>query len=478
MRSQTLRFITAAALTAAGASLYAMPSLKVASVSIGKDLQTSSTVALGEPAPAGDLQLTLTSSDPSRLVLATVPDAPGAASLTLTVKARFRKSPEFWMQALADSGEVTFTAAAPGYEPATGTVKLSSSGIIIIGPIGAPEFTTTPRAWPTKISVQTVRLNESLEKAEPQYVRGGMTVKVAVQSSNPATGELDPSTLTLPAATHAAEANFRPAKLGKTLLSVMPPSGFRVPASLNSVTATVKPPGMAVANEVVVGENLQLAVAFSLGEPAPAGGITARLTSADPKRLILSNSPTDPGKAHIDISLPGGAVTATYYLQALAGSGSVTHEAVAPGYTARTGTVWLAPSGVILSLEKHGPPDRAEVSRPETAGSHRNMFVAVLSDPKPDPLIVYTAYLDPNSRRSADITVQQLRAGLSLNVGLKTTNPAIAEMAGKTVIKGGSDHALIDFKPIVKGEAIVSVETPDGFTTPSNSTELHVIVRD
>jgi hypothetical protein len=481
MHLQSLRFILAATLTAASSYLSAAPALKAGTVNIGRNLQTWSTVTLSEPAPAGDLQLTLTSNDPGKLLIAKLPDVAGTASLTMTIRARFRESPEFWLQALGDTGEVSFTASAPGYESAVGTVKLSSSGIIMIGPMGErslSEFTTTPRAWPTRITLQAVRLNESLQKAEPQFIRGGLTVELPVESSDRKAGALDPSTLTIPAASDTAVAVFKAAGVGKTLLTLKPPAGFRVPAALHSIAATVKVPGMAVADDVVVGENLQLAVAFSLGEPAPAGGITARLASADPKRLLLSNSPTEPGKAQIDIAIPGGAVTATYYLQALTRSGSVTHEAVAPGYTPRAGTVSFAPSGVILSLEKHGPPDEAELFRPETAGSHRNMFVALLSDPTPHPLIVYTAYLDPKSRRSADITVQQLRAGLSLNVGLKTTNPAIAAMDPKTVVKGGSDHALIDFKPLVKGETIVTVETPDGFTTPSNSTELHVIVRD
>jgi hypothetical protein len=480
MHLQMLRFIMAAALAAASSSVYAAPALKARTLSIGKNLQMWSSVALSEPAPA-DLQLTLTSSDPSRLVLAKTPEVAGTASITLTVKTRFRESPEFWLQALSDEGDVQFTATAAGYETSAGTVKLSPSGIVITGPMGeisAPEFTTTPRGWPSKISLQAVRLNESLQKAEPQYVRGGLTVEVVVESSYRATGEVNPSVLKIPPATHMASAVFQPAGLGKTVLSVKPPSGFRVPAALHSLTATVKTPGMAVANDVVVGENLQLAVAFAVGEPAPPEGLTARLTSDDPERLLLSTSPTEPGKPAIDIRLPGGAVSTTYYVQALSRSGTATHKAVATGYSPRTGTVVFAPSGVILSLEKHGPPDEAEVFRPDTAGSHRNLFVALLSDTAEHPLIVYTAYLDPKSRRSADITVQQLRAGLSLNVGLKNSNPAIAAIDTTTVIKGGSDRALIPFKPVSKGESIISVETPAGFTTPSNATELQVIVRD
>jgi hypothetical protein len=480
MQLQPVNLLIAAIFMAASAFSYQSPALKAANVNIGKDLQVWSTVALSQPAPAGDVQLTLTSSDPSRLLLSKAPEAAGTASITLTVRARFRESPEFWLQALGDSGQVNFTAAAPGYETATGTATLSPSGIIMIGPMGEqmPEFVTTPRGWPTKVTLRTVRLNDSLQKMEPQYVRGGFSVEVGVQSSHAQTGQLEPSTLTIPAAADMAAAIFKPAAVGKTVLAVRTPPGFRVPASLHSLAATVKVPGMAVADDLVLGENLQLPVAFSLGEPAPAEGVTARITSNDPKRLLLSTSPTETGKPAIDLRVPGGGVTATYYIQSLSRSGTVTHQAVAPDYAPRTGTITLAPSGVILSLEKHGPPDEAELFRPESAGSHRNLFVALLSETKPHPLIVYTAFLDPKTRRSADITVQQLRAGLSLSVGLKNSNPGIAAIEPKTEIKGGSDRALIPFKALRTGETIIAVETPNGFTTPSNATELQVIVRD
>ena len=163
--------------------------------------------------------------------------------------------------------------------------------------------------------------------------------------------------------------------------------------------ATVRTPGIAAANEMTVGQNLQLAAAVSLGEPAPDGGIAITLTSNDPANLLLSTSATEQGKASIKINIPGGGVSANYYLQALGCSGTVTHTAAAPGYLTRTGTISLAPSGVIISLRTHGPPDEAEVFRPESAGGHQNLFVALLSEQKPTPLIVYTAFVDPATHR-------------------------------------------------------------------------------
>jgi len=472
------RLVTLTVIVASAA--LALPVMTPGNVSIGKNLQTWTSVGLSEPAPPGDLQVVLTSSDPGRLLLSKAPDAAGSPSITLTVKAKFRATPEFWLQALSDSGEVKYTVTAPGYEPATGTAALAPSGVTIIGPLGVaapPEFTTTARAWPTKIILQIVRLDSALKPVEPQYVRGGISAEVEITSSDPATGSVTPSRVTFGSTTDAGVVQFKPARTGKTSLSMKASPGFQVPAALNTVLATVRTPGMFVADDVVIGENLQLAAALSLGEPAPEGGVEVLLKSSDPQKLLLSASPTEIGKPSIAVRIPQGAVSATYHLQALTRSGNVTHTAEAPGYLKRTGMLTLVPSGVILSLEHHGPPDEAELFRPDTAGSHRNNFVALLSEKSPTPLIVYTAWLDPVTRRSADVTVQPLRAGMSVTVDLHNANPKVATIESKAVIKGGSDRGLAAFHPISIGETVISVVTPEGFTKPSNATELLGIVR-
>ena len=52
-------------------------------------------------------------------------------------------------------------------------------------------------------------------------------------------------------------------------------------------------------------------------------------------------------------------------------------------------------------------------------------FLADLSKLEPTHVVVWTAYLDPVTHRSADITVQPLRAGLSLTIPLTNSNPAV-----------------------------------------------------
>src|SRR4051794_14729097 len=72
--------------------------LAVPDLSVGKNLQASSTVTLLEAAPQEGLDITLRSSDPARLLLSKTPLEAGSPSIVLHVRAQFRESPEFWLQ--------------------------------------------------------------------------------------------------------------------------------------------------------------------------------------------------------------------------------------------------------------------------------------------------------------------------------------------------------------------------------------------
>ncbi len=479
MKQTCQAFLIALTVVSAFAGPGVAPLLTPGNVTVGNNLQTYTTVKFSEPVQA-DLQLTLTSSDPGRLLLAKTPDVAGSRSITLTVRARFRESPEFWLQALGDSGQVNYIASAPGYEAKTGTATLTPAAIVLIGPYGpnAPEFTTTPRGWPLKITLHSVRLDASLNSVEQQYLRGGLPLDISLTSSDHHVGALAASPVRMEPAGDTAITQFQPAAVGKTTLTVVQPPGFLMPAKLNSLVANIRTPGIAIANEMTVGQNLQLPAVLSLGAPAPEGGLAVTLTSGNPDKLVLSAAATEVGKASITINVPVGGFRATYYLQALGCSGAITYTASAPGYNSRTGTISLAPSGVIISLPAHGAPDEAELFRPESAGGHQNMFVALLSERKPTDLVVYTAFLDPATRRAADITVEPLRAGVTLAVDLKNSSPAIGSVPSRVTIKGGSERTITQFTPLSAGKTVISVATPAGFMTPSNSTELLAIVRE
>ena len=88
----------------------------------------------------------------------------------------------------------------------------------------------------------------------------------------------------------------------------------------------------------------------SLGAPAPAGNLQVTIRSLDSSKLLLSTIPTAAGSGSITLTVHAGSSSIPgFYVQALAGTGTVDFETTAPGYAPDTSTVTLNPSGFVLN---------------------------------------------------------------------------------------------------------------------------------
>ena len=478
-----MRFVFPAAAMAlswlACQSIAAEPALTAPNVTVGRNLQTYAAVTLAQVVAAPGLQVTLTSADPERLLLSKASDQPGAASITVTVMPHFRVSTEFWVQGRADSGTVTYSATAPGVGTATGTVTLAPSAIVIAGPFRLPSFPGTPKGYPAKLSVFSAMLDSSHKVAEEQQVAGGSQVEVSITNSNPEVGAVGAPKLTFTGGTSEATTYFKPAAQGNTTLGLVPPPGFTKPAALASVIAAIDLPGVAITDDVILGKNLQTPGVLCLGETPPAGGTQVTLTSSDPSKLVLSKRPDESGSGAITLSVPEGQLTAKYYLQSLADSGVVTYKATAPDFRSRVARIGLAPSGVIVAYERYGPPDEASVLRAGAANDERRFYASLTEAKKQAPhVVVWSVRLDPATGLAADITVQELRPGVSAAVTLASSNPEVGTVESPLTIASGSNHAVSKFIPLSKGETVISVNTPAGFARPKNAISVPATVVD
>ncbi|MDX2153758.1 MAG: PKD domain-containing protein [Bryobacteraceae bacterium] len=431
--------------------------LSQGSPGVGKDLQTDAQVVLTGVAPGG-ASINVTSNDPSKLLLSNTPTGAGLSTITVTIGAGFSRSPAFYLQALAANGTVTYTATSPGFGSATGTVTLSPSGIVMAGPfgLGVASFPTTTGAGPSNLTLYAAQLDASLNYVATQTLRGGMTVSVPVISSLPTVGTITVSPVSMAAGASSAGTQFQPSTAGSTTLSVGVPVGFSTPAGLRSVIATVSTPGMALTDGLTIGQDLQYHGTLVLGQAAPAGGLAVTLTSANPAALVLSASATVAGSGTLVINVPAGSNTASYYLQALAGAGSVNYTATAGGYASRTASITLGPSGVALA----GP-----------VGFGLPFFFVSLSGGLPVTLTVYTGLLDSASRTFVE--AQPLRAGLSVNVPINNTIGTVGSVTpSPAVINAGFDSAVLTFTPLATGSTVVSLSRPSNFGLSANKTSL------
>jgi hypothetical protein len=438
-------------------------------VTVGRNLEAPAKIKLDEPAPDEGLMITLRSANPDLLRISTSAEKLGTASLVVRARPGNGESQEFWLQSLGSSGTVTYTAEAPGRGTGTGTVTLAPSGILITGPYQVPKFPTTTGAVPPKIRLLAARLDSSLKFSEQQAVAGGLSLEVT--NSNPSAGRLADSPIVIRAGEGSATTQFNPGREGDVTFTIKVAPGFSTPAEFATLTASVRKPGIVVSDDQSIGHNLQVGGVLALGELAPAGGLTVTLTSSDPSRLLLSASQTEPGSESVQIKIPAEGINAVYFLQALGSSGEVEYTATAPGFRSRTGVVKLTPSGITLTPYFQGPPDEAQVLKQQTSdGSHG--FTMKESEKSPMKLIAWTAQLDAQTHRSADITVQPLRAGMSVTIPLTNSNPAVGTIASQVTIDGGSDHGSVDFVPVSAGQTEISVVTPKDFTVSANSTRV------
>lgn len=459
------------------AALFAAPKMIVpADLVVGRNLQTFGSVKLSEAAPADGLEVTIKSGNPAKLLFAAGPDKPGAASLTLRINGRYIETPDFSLHGLADSGDVTFTATAAGFETVTGSVKLAPSAIAILGPFKQPAFRTTPR-MSAKITLRTVIVDAEGKVVAAQPVAGGMTLQADLVTADSKVGSFSESKATIPGGESSVFTEFQPSGVGSTVLSVRVPAGFGIASDYKSVSVTVDQPGMGLSGEINLGKNLQVGGMVLLGEAAPAGGIDVTVTSQDPSKMLLSKDTEKVGSASIVIHIPAGESRSVYHMQGLADSGTVIHTATAQGYRTREAPVTLAPSGIMVVYSHYGPPDRAEVQRAILTRDPRP-FTTSLASKKPEHLALYLVYLDPNTRRGADITAQRLRPGITATVDLKNTNPAVANVQTRVVLKDSIEYQLVEFKPLTPGQTEISVTAPDGFMQPSNATSVAAIVNE
>lgn len=212
-------------------------------VAVGQRLQQLGTAILGQPAPAGGLQVRLTSNDPAALLISASPNVAGSPFITINVPAG-QVVLSYYLQGVGASGTATYTASAPGYVSRTGNVPLAPSGIVIAGPfgVGLSFFSTSLAAGgTTPLSISTAQLDPSTgEFVSIQPLAGGQSVSIFLNNSVPSVGSVV-SPVTLTGGNDTVTSTFKPLSQGSTLISVNTPSGFTQPARFTFISAQVNP---------------------------------------------------------------------------------------------------------------------------------------------------------------------------------------------------------------------------------------------
>jgi hypothetical protein len=428
------------------------PAFILNDASVGKNLEGVLSFALTQPAPAGGLDVTITSADATKLLVAGHQNVLGTNSLTLTLPQGVTSVSGIYLQALDSAGSIPVTVSAANYATGTATITLAHSGFVIAGPGGASIFSSN-QGISSALTVSAARLDSSLNAAEVQQIRGGYSTTVTVTSSAPDVGAIATSPLTFNAGDGSMTTQFTAGNVGSTTVTAGVPTDFTMPSTGTSVTANVSPSGLIVGG-LTVAQGLESSTQIYIKGTVPAGGIQISLSSNNPAAVLFSNTATGTGSATITINVPAGrASSLPFYVYGLASTGTATYTASAPGFGSSTGTVTLRPATVVITS--------ALAFTVTTGASNTTISVS-------------TALADP----SGTFVVQAVAGGGSVSVPVNSSNTAAGTITVSPVtIQGGSSTVTTEFDPAAVGRTTISLGVPPGFVAAaSNNTVAGTVI--
>ena len=445
------------------------PALTISASAVGDGLQRGQFVSLGSSTHGG-ITVRLISTDPQRLLLSSAAGTVGTGILDVPLN-NGTGGFTFYTQALegASAGApagVSLIATAPGFTGDTVAVPILQAAIDIASV--ATQLTTLS---PPALFVARIGISNQNFLTELQSVRaGGRGYVVTVTSGTPATAVLitnadtvgtaskqltiGPGQTQTPGSLASGGVAIRPLAAGTTTISGTSAGAI----ATTNATANVTVSGSSITLQASrdVGGGL-MASSFGQLSGSNHGGITVRLTSGDPAKMLLSPNATTAGTAFIDIPLANGNAFFNYYVHGLEGQiGSISVTASAPGFTNGSGTVNVVQSRLDL------------VSLPTTT-------TTLSSDHQIQVRVGVGSASFMNELQAVRIGGTTLRATVtsSTTAGLIVSSAGAAASGTADIAPGFSSTPFgaggVAFRPFSSGTTTVSATIPNVFALPTAS---------
>jgi hypothetical protein len=306
-----------------------------------KDVRLEQGIRIGQLSGSYNATITVTSSDPDTVQVASLPTDAGAVATTVSAQPEPSQAgwDYFFVDCLTDSGGADLLLSAPGYTSQTTHVSCYPLTL----------YPSLPQAFPVgsnnvPLNISGARVSVSLglpvQVSAFPYLGGGAPrpgaapVTVQVVNSNPAVGTLSTTSLTLnPLDSGGAPSDsgmvFHPVAYGTTDLTFSSP----FPLTPSDITVSVVSPIQQQPSSLTVPMGFQRSI-FVRANGYPQTPVTA--TSSDATKVVVSPSSTAPGQA--SVTPQGGTV----WVQALDSSGDVTLTLSGDGVGSTTTIVHLA----------------------------------------------------------------------------------------------------------------------------------------
>lgn len=419
------------------------PQITVSNLTTGVHLQNTLSITL-PVAPPSPVTVTVTSGTPASATLSNSQTVAGVTTVTFSnVTSTFVGTLYVQGQSLGTS---TLTVSAPGYTSGTGTATVQQSGFLYDG---VTTLNTTTFSAPTVEFVYTSVLNANLAaQIIGLPVNPGSPITVPLTDSAPTIGTITPTSVVFNAGNASQQFSFQPVSAGSTNITIGTPAGFSTPSQYQQLAVTVTAPQITVGNPTT-GLNLEVPLSITL-PVAPPNPIAVTVTTNGPAIATLSNSATVAGGSTLVFSNVTSTFVGTIYVQGQSVN-STTITVSAPGYSNGNGTVTVDPSGFAFA-----------------SGNFTTTATSA-----PTALTIYAASLNPGS-----LTVLQF--GLQLNPGIGnisvpvvSATPSVGTITVSPVVFApGTSSVNTSFQPVASGSSVISVQTPTGFSTPSQNAQV------
>ncbi|HLK17413.1 MAG TPA: hypothetical protein VKT81_00615 [Bryobacteraceae bacterium] len=430
------------------------PALVVNGFVAAKDTMNTTNVSLGSgvKAPSVNLPVTITSSDPSRILLSPDATTPPTASITASMPAG-RSSVDFYVHALSDNGNVPIQVAAAGFSSTSFAVKLFPLAFqfLQISPLNVFVQSGTQL-----VGVGAFALAPAGQGSQTAYsIRPGVPpIVVGVTSSDPSIVSVSPK-LTFQGSQIPQSLSFTPQKAGSATLSLKVPSGYQTAPGQAQMTIDVTQAGFVFnfgTTSVQLGKDLQESVTFSATADVSHTPVT--VTSSDPSLALVSLDPGIAGQRSVTIT-NSSVNFLTVNVQGLTASGHATLSIAAPGFQSATLPITLTPAGAIFQ-DQNSP----ELSVLTSSG--------VLQEG------IYLASLDPVTLQPGQAGTS--RPGANLSVTATSSDPKVLKITTPTIQvphPGATIPGIYaEVQPVAAGTAVLSLGPLAGNPLPASGNHL------
>ncbi len=346
-------------------------------------------------------------------------------------------------------GTSTLTVSAPGYTTGTNTLTVNPSGFAYYG---VPNINTSTFSSPNTITVYTAVLNPSslaVQNFQLPLNPGVTAATVPIVDSAPSVGTIGSSALIFHAGDSYQQTTFTPVSAGTANLTLGTPAGFTTPSQYQQITATVSAPAISVSN-VTTGLYLETNLGIYL-PVAPPNPVTVTVTSNGPLISTISNSATVVGTNTLVFTNVTSTYVGNIFVQG-ASIGATTITVSAPGYTNGDATITVNPSGFTY----YGIPN----------------FTTTASS-SPTTLTIYPTVLNPGTLTAYTIGQQVSPTAGNVSVPIVSSDTGVGTITTSPIIfMPGSSYVQTNFQPVATGTTTITIQTPTGFSTPSQYTQI------